>query len=79
MKNSAPLRSLNMQKHKDSLMLFALHEDGAFKLWDLSDRSRLLSFNLQKDLMGMLSPFVFGFLGFNFHIKTYGLLSFYVN
>lgn len=52
-KSAGPLQSLNMQLHKGRVLLFALHEDGTFRLWDLYDRSRLLNFNLYKgDLTG---------------------------
>eukprot|EP00250_Pteridium_aquilinum_P008072 c17647_g1_i1 orf=202-4674(+) len=47
-KSAGSVQSLNMQLHKDRALLFALHEDGTFRLWNLHDRSRLLSFSLSK-------------------------------
>lgn len=54
-KSAGPLQSLIMQLHKEKTLLFALHEDGTFRLWDLDDRSRLLNFSLYTgDLTGYI-------------------------
>lgn len=49
-------------------MLFALHEDGAFRIWDLQDRCRLLNFNLDKaDVTGFTPRMMW--------VQEYGLRS----
>ncbi|MCO5575508.1 hypothetical protein L7F22_029309 [Adiantum nelumboides] len=47
-KRVGSVQSLKVQTYKSRTILFALHEDGIFKLWDLYNQSRLLNFNLYK-------------------------------
>ncbi|KAI5066304.1 hypothetical protein GOP47_0018928 [Adiantum capillus-veneris] len=47
-KITGSVRSLKVQTYKARTLLFALHEDGVFKLWDLHNQSRLLNSNLYK-------------------------------
>ncbi|KAH7286776.1 hypothetical protein KP509_32G022400 [Ceratopteris richardii] len=47
-KTVAGVQCLKLQNYKGQPLLFALHEDGTFKLWDLRSRSRLLNIHIYR-------------------------------